>query len=49
MRIIAVLALFGLAACGADGAPSAAQPGVAVSGEVAAGVVVVNPNQIEGQ
>jgi hypothetical protein len=48
MRIIAVLALFGLAACGADGAPSAAQ-GVAVSGEVAAGVVVVNPNQIEGQ
>jgi hypothetical protein len=49
MRLIATLALLALAACGADGAPSAAQPGVTVSGEVAAGVVVVNPNQIEGQ
>jgi hypothetical protein len=49
MRLIATLALLALAACGADGAPSASQPGTTISGEVAAGVVVVNPNQIEGQ
>jgi hypothetical protein len=49
MRYLAVFALLTLAACGADGAPSAGQPGVTVSGEVAAGVVVVNPDQIEGQ
>ncbi|MGL5011036.1 MAG: hypothetical protein ACRC6I_14250 [Paracoccaceae bacterium] len=48
MRILAVLCVLTLAACGADGAPSAAEPGVSVSGEVAAGVVVVNPNQLEG-
>ncbi len=47
-RVIVVMALMALAACGADGAPSAAQPGVNISGEVAAGVVVVNPNLIEG-
>ncbi|MCU0801917.1 MAG: hypothetical protein MUD11_09085 [Rhodobacteraceae bacterium] len=49
MRLIAMLAVLALAACGADGAPSAAQPGVTVAGEVAAGVVVVNPDQIEAQ
>ncbi|MGL4320190.1 MAG: hypothetical protein ACRCS3_04940 [Paracoccaceae bacterium] len=49
MRMIAVLGLLVLAACGADGAPSAGgTPGVTVSGEVAAGVVV-NPAYIEGQ
>jgi hypothetical protein len=48
-RVFAVMALLVLAGCGADGAPSAAQPGVSVSGEVAAGVVVVNPNRIEGE
>lgn len=37
-----------LAACGADGAPSAgASPGVTVTGEVAMGVVVVNPAMVE--
>jgi hypothetical protein len=46
MRLIAVLALLTLAACGADGAPSAAEPGLTISGDVAAGVVV-NPNLIE--
>ena len=51
MRIlIMVLASLALVACGADGAPSAqSTPGVTVTGEVAAGVVVVNPNLIEGQ
>jgi hypothetical protein len=48
-RVYAVLGLLLLAACGADGAPSAATPGVTVSGEVAAGVVVVNPDRIEGE
>jgi hypothetical protein len=48
-RIIATLTLLALAACGADGAPSAARQGVTVSGEVATGIVVVNPNQLEGQ
>ena len=49
MRMIAVLGLLVLAGCGADGAPSAGgTPGVTVSGEVAAGVVV-NPAYIEGQ
>ncbi len=43
---IVLFALFGLAACGADGAPSASRPGVAVSGDVAVGVVV-NPNELE--
>lgn len=47
MRLIASLALLALAACGADGAPSAAEPGVTVSGEVATGVVVVNPALVE--
>jgi hypothetical protein len=48
-RMIATLTLLALAACGADGAPSAARPGVTVSGQVATGIVVVNPNQLEGQ
>ena len=47
MRVIAVLGVLVLAGCGADGAPSAAQPGITVSGEVAAGVVVVNPALVE--
>ncbi len=37
-RILSVLCLLTLAACGADGAPTA--PGVAVTGEAQAGVVV---------
>jgi hypothetical protein len=45
--MIATLALLVLAACGADGAPSASAPAVTVSGEVAAGVVVVNPALVE--
>jgi hypothetical protein len=45
-RVFAVMGLLVLAACGADGAPSAAEPGLTVSGEVVAGVVV-NPGQIE--
>jgi hypothetical protein len=49
MRKMAVVALVVLAGCGADGAPSAGTPGVTVSGEVATGVVVVNPAHIEGQ
>jgi hypothetical protein len=49
MRLIATLALLTLAACGADGAPSAAESGVSLSGEVATGVVVVNPAMVEGQ
>jgi hypothetical protein len=49
MRVLATLSLLILAACGADGAPSAAQPGISVSGDVAAGVVVVNPSQIESE
>ncbi len=48
MRMIAVLGVLALAGCGADGAPSAgAAPGVTVSGEVATGVVVVNPALVE--
>ncbi|MFM2390104.1 MAG: hypothetical protein RLZZ437_1659 [Pseudomonadota bacterium] len=48
MRVIAILAVLTLVGCGADGAPSAdGAPGVTVSGEVAAGVVVVNPSLVE--
>jgi hypothetical protein len=46
--ITALLALLTLAACGADGAPSAAEPGLTVSGEAQMGVVV-NPAMVEGQ
>ena len=37
MRILSLLALLTLAACGADGAPET--PGLALSGEVSAGMV----------
>ena len=37
-RVIAMLCLLTLAACGADGAPVA--PGVTVGGEASAGVVI---------
>ena len=43
-----LLALLTLAACGADGAPSAATPGLTVSGDAQMGVVV-NPSMVEGQ
>lgn len=46
-HIATLLALLTLAACGADGAPSAA-PGLTVSGEAQMGVVV-NPSMVEGQ
>lgn len=45
MRALAALVVFGfLAACGADGAPTApkAQSGVVMSGEARAGVVMTN-------
>lgn len=48
--MIVLLAALTLAACGADGAPSAnATSGLTVSGDVATGVVVVNPALVEGQ
>ena len=42
MKYLSIIALLGLAACGADGAPEspAAKPGIAVSGDVAVGVTV---------
>jgi uncharacterized lipoprotein YmbA len=46
--VMMILALLTLAACGADGAPSAAEPGLTVSGEAQLGVVV-NPDLVEGQ
>ena len=39
MRLAAILALFGLAACGIDGPPSAPGPSAQVSGEARIGVV----------
>jgi hypothetical protein len=45
MRVISSLVLFGfLAACGADGAPTAPNPktGVAISGDARVGVVTTN-------
>jgi hypothetical protein len=48
-RTLAMLALLILAACGADGAPSASrEPGVSFTGDARLGVVV-NPNQLEGR
>jgi hypothetical protein len=48
-RTFAMLALLTLAACGADGAPSASsEPGVRFTGDARLGVVV-NPNQLEGR
>ena len=47
-RIVMMLGVLTLAACGADGAPSAAEPGVTISGDAAMGVVV-NPALVEGQ
>jgi uncharacterized protein YggE len=47
-RVVMMLAVLTLAACGADGAPSAAEPGLTVSGEAQVGVVV-NPDLVEGQ
>jgi ABC-type glycerol-3-phosphate transport system substrate-binding protein len=46
-RVMMMLAALTLAACGADGAPSA-EPGLTVSGEAQVGVVV-NPDLVEGQ
>jgi uncharacterized protein YggE len=47
MRVVMMLAVLTLAACGANGAPSA-EPGMTVSGEAQVGVVV-NPDMVEGQ
>lgn len=53
-HITTLLALLTLAACGADGAPSAAAPasapatGVSISGDARMGVVV-NPSMVESQ
>jgi hypothetical protein len=47
-RIVAMMALLTLAACGADTAPTVGEPGVTVSGEAQVGVVV-NPAMVEGQ
>lgn len=38
MRLIATLALLALAACGADGAPTPPQDGMAITGTVSAGI-----------
>ena len=45
-RVLTLLAMLTLAACGADGAPSANEPGLTMSGEVEMGVVV-NPGMVE--
>jgi hypothetical protein len=47
-RIVAMLALLTLVACGADTAPSVGEPGLTVSGDAEVGVVV-NPSMVEGQ